>query len=312
MLRKRALRKILITTATVFILLVVYMIPNLSLNNEWSPNMEVEYVGEFDAGTVYLLDQNNLLVKANVLLKGNSTEEKIYSALSTLIINKGKNLPANFTGMLPEKTMVEKVELKDGIAVITFSNEFLKIREDLVEKALEAITYTLTSFEGISGVQLKVGENLVTSLQGKNVPEILTRDYGINKDYQLKNMDHISKVTIYYLTQEEDETYYVPVTKYVNDERDKIEIIIENLSSSYIYEPSLTSLLKSDVKLISYEVEEEFMTLNFNHNIFDSNNKVLEEVLYTISYSVFDTYDVSKVVFKGEDNTVIGEVEKKM
>lgn len=310
MLKKKALQKILVTTMSVFILLIVYMIPSISLKDEWTPEMKVEYVGEFDTGTVYLLDQNNLLVKANLLLKGNTIEEKMNSALNALIMNKEHNLPANFTGILPAKSSVEKIELKDGIAIITFSKEFLEIRTDLVEKALEAITYTLTSFEKISGVQLKVGDKFVTSIQNKKIPETLTRDFGINKDYQLTNMEDISKVTIYYLTEEGEDTYYVPVTKYVNDKRDKIEIIIDNLSSSYIYEPSLTSLLKSDVKLMSYEIEEELMTLHFSHNIFDGNNKVLEEVLYTISYSVFDTYDVTKVVFQGENQELIGEIVK--
>lgn len=310
MLKQKALQKILVTTMSVFILLIVYMIPSISLKEEWSPEMKVEYVGDFDTGIVYLLDQHNLLVKTNLLLKGNTIEEKINSAIHALILNKEQNLPANFTGVLPPNSRIEKIELKDGKAILTFSKEFLEIHSDLVEKALEAITYTLTSFEGINGVQLKVGNDIVTEIQGKKVPQVLTRDYGINKDYQLKNMEDITKVTVYYLTQEQEDKYYVPVTKYVNDKRDKIEIIIDNLSSSYIYEPSLTSLLKSDVKLMSYEIEEEFMTLNFNHNIFDGNHKVLEEVLYTISYSVFDTYDVEKVVFKGENQEIIGEITK--
>lgn len=38
--------------------------------------------------------------------------------------------------------------------------------------------------------------------------------------------------------------------------------------------------------------------LNFNDYLFDSDNKVLEEVIYSIAYSVFDNYDVSMVMFE--------------
>ena len=58
------------------------------------------------------------------------------------------------------------------------------------------------------------------------------------------------------------------------------------------------------------------MFLNFNQYLFDSNDKVLEEVLYSISYSVFDNYDVSMVMFEVNDNYVgqvsrTGEIEGK-
>ena len=39
------------------------------------------------------------------------------------------------------------------------------------------------------------------------------------------------------------------------------------------------------------------MTLNFNQSIF-TNNKLLEEVTYTIAESVCDTYKVKSVIFE--------------
>ena len=51
------------------------------------------------------------------------------------------------------------------------------------------------------------------------------------------------------------------------------------------------------------------MFLNFNDYLFDGNDKVLEEVLYSIAYSVFDNYDVSMVSFlvNGE---IISHIDK--
>ena len=95
-------------------------------------------------------------------------------------------------------------------------------------------------------------------------------------------------------------TFYINFLnpKYVNDDRDKILVIIDELTSSYIYEDNLMSFLNNKVKLLEHSIENDVFFLNFNEYLFDSNDIVLEEVLYCISYSVFDNYDVSMVMFQ--------------
>ena len=59
MLRKKALRKIFITTLSAFILLVVYSIPNMTKNdNAIRTNLEVEYITGIGTNNIYLLDKN--------------------------------------------------------------------------------------------------------------------------------------------------------------------------------------------------------------------------------------------------------------
>ena len=76
----------------------------------------------------------------------------------------------------------------------------------------------------------------------------------------------------------------------------KIKIIINELTASYIYEPNLMSFLNSNTKLLDYKEAENVMTINFNNAIFDGDNKILEEVTYTLAYSVFANYDVAQVM----------------
>ena len=85
--------------------------------------------------------------------------------------------------------------------------------------------------------------------------------------------------------------------KYINDDREKVKIIIEELKSSYLSEVNLMSFLNSNVNLIDYNVENDIFFLNFDDYLFDNNDKILEEVMYTISYSIFDNYDVNMVMF---------------
>ena len=67
------------------------------------------------------------------------------------------------------------------------------------------------------------------------------------------------------------------------------------------------SFLNNNVELIDYKEENDILFLNFNEYLYDSEDKILEEVIYSISYSVFDNYNVSMVMFEvnGEEVSYI-------
>ena len=104
----------------------------------------------------------------------------------------------------------------------------------------------------------------------------------------------------------------MPVTKYVNDQREKVKIIIDELSSSQVYDSNLMSYLDSNVKLEAATVEDDVLHLNFNQNIMSSldDEPILEEVIYTIALSIQDNYDVSQVSFEVENQEIYKTVLK--
>jgi len=113
-------------------------------------------------------------------------------------------------------------------------------------------------------------------------------------------MQDISSYTVYYVSEFNDNKYYVSITKYVNGKnQDKIKLIIDELSASPIYETNLMSYLNSNVSLIDYVMEGERLKLNFNDSILNNgtSDRILEEVVYTISLSIQDNYDVKEVSF---------------
>jgi spore germination protein GerM len=67
------------------------------------------------------------------------------------------------------------------------------------------------------------------------------------------------------------------------------------------------SFLNNKVELIDYREDNDILFLNFNEYLYDSEDKILEEVIYSLSYSVFDNYDVSMVMFEvnGEEVSYI-------
>lgn len=311
MLCKKALRKILITTFTLFTLFVIYIIPEkLNGRNYLDVDMDVEYVVSLGTNEIYLLGPNNYLVKTNVLLESETVEGKIKGIIDYLTIKKSEKLPVGLSGIIPENTKLNQVSVTNHIAILDFSEELFQGMESLEERIVEGIVYSILNLEELNGVTLKINGTLVQELPASKIkiPEIIDKSFGINKVYDIDNRNGIQKVTLYYIDQIDNENYYVPVTRYMNDDREKINIIIESLASDYIYESNLMSFLNQDTELIDYQIEDELMLLNFNHSIF-SQDKVLEEVSYSIAYSVFDNYDVNTVLLEVE-GIEVGKIEK--
>lgn len=308
MLKQKALRKILITSITIVILLMIYLMPtnNKSSINTLNIDKKIEYIDK-KVGYIYLLNDNDLLVKVNVLMNdSDSLNEKVIDILNNLLNNDAT--AKELRRVIPNKTKILNTEIDDDYLSVSFSKDILNIDEKYQEKLIESIAYSIFEIGEIKKISIYVEEENINKYFSF-VPEIITRDFGINKKYDIKSFRDIQKVVVYYIDEIDNNKYFVPVTSYINDDEEKIKIIIESLSSSYIYEPNLISLLNNNTELINYEINDDIMLLNFNNSIFISDGNILEEVIYTISSSVFDSYDVNKVVFNVENKT-ISEISK--
>lgn len=313
MLRTKAIRKIFLTTLTVFILLTVFTITNYNNDNDnvLRTNLEIEDIAGLKTNVIYLLNDEGLLVQDRVLLDGSSVEEKIEKLLINLIEGSTCSFADGLSKVIPKGTIIKNVMVGNKHVTIDFSKELLNVSEDKEKSMITAIVYSVMELDDFLGVSILVeGDNLEEYPNSKEkINKILDKRIGINKNYDITSLNNINRVVIYYLENINDDLYYVPVTKYVNDDREKINIIIEELASSYIYESNLMSFLNSNVSLLEYEEKENIMSLNFNDYLFDGNDKVLEEVLYSIAYSVFDNYDVSMVSFE-VNGEIIDHIDK--
>lgn len=299
MLRTKALRKIFLTTLTLFVLLTVFTITNSKTENVLKTNLEIEDIAGFKTDVIYLLNDKGLLVKTKILLEGNTDEEKINKLLLNLTEGSSNSFPEGLKKLIPKGTVVNNVMVGNNLVTVDFSRELLKVSSDMEKPMVTAIVYSIMELGNYEGVSIlvdgKVLDKYPNSLE--DIPSVINKSIGINKNFSITSYNNINKVVIYYLENIDNNLYYVPVTKYVNDERDKIKIIVEELASSYIYESNLMSFLNSNVRLLDYKEDNDIMYLNFNDYLFDGNDKILEEVLYSLAYSVFDNYNVSMVSF---------------
>lgn len=317
MLKQKLIRKIIVASCALFALLLLYLVPDN--NNKLQINEKLEYnKPDITTSSIYLLDDYNYLGKTKVVINSNNAEDKIKELLNVLI-NGGalqNRIPNGFKAIIPTDTKVLSVAVDGDVAKVDFSKDLLDIDSSLEEKLVSAIVYTVTSVENINKVIIYVEGNILTKLPktGIILPSTLDRNFGINKVYDFTKTDDITNVTVYYLKSNNDEFYYVPVTKYLNDSRDKIKIIIDELTSYNTYNTNLTSYLNSNTELLAIEEQPNILELTFNSYIFEdvSNKDILEEVIYTIALSVKDNYDVDEVVIKNEEDNILTTVLKEI
>ena len=301
MIKRFSMKKISKYTILLLVVFLFYLFPTkekYDLDKEVSKEVNINY------HDIYLIDKNNYVAKTNIQVSSLKKDLLIDELIEAMKID-GKyqdKIPNGFCALLPSDTKLLGKEINNDVVTLNFNSNILDVKSENEEKIIESLIYSITSIDGIDKIIFKIdGENL------KKLPKTgiildteLTRDYGINKTYDIDSIKGINKVTIYYTNKNNNsDVYYVPVTKYVNNDEEKIKIIIDELASKFSFESNLMSYLNYNTKLLDYNLNENEIDLNFNEYLFDSteNKKVLEEVIYSISYSVMDNYNVDKVNF---------------
>lgn len=308
MLRQSATRRIMVATIAIVIVGILYLFPSQDKN---MANIKVS-VGyqEGVKRVIYVLNKDNYVVRTNMVGKSEETIDKIRELIQGLTIDSGKSdcLPQNFKGIIPKNTKILSVDLSDKLLKINFSKEFLNVEKEMEEKLIEALVYTLTELEEVDDIMIFVENDKLFMLPQSKIklPSTLNREFGINKVYDISNIKNLAKTTIYYVGKEEDLIYYIPVTKFDNNQNNKVEIIIKELKSSPLYEMNLISYLASAVELQNYEILENQVELSFNNKIFSDleEKNILEEVKYSIFLSLRDSLNIKEVIFKVDDEMI--------
>lgn len=315
MLKRIYIKKIIICFIALFAIFLIYLVPNEKETLNYIE--EIEYVNkEIKTSTIFLLDSNNFLAQTKIITEEDDIKKKSLELINALIIdsNMQDKIPSGFKAIIPSGTNILDLTYDKGVVKINFDDSLMNTNINNERRIIEAIVYTLTSIDEIEYVIIYINGNILTKLPNSKItlPSTLDRSIGINKEYNISSFKDMTETTIYYISKFNDNTYYVPVTKVTNDSRSKIEIIIDELSSSNVYKSNLMSYLNSNTEIISVIEENDELTINFNSAIYnDINTKdILEEVIYTISMSIYDNYDVKNVIFNVEDEEIYKNIVK--
>lgn len=300
MLKLKILKNIGIILSVILVIQILFLFPK-----------KEEYITTINTNEsdIYLFDNNNYVSRVNIQVKSNNTYDLINEKIALMTKNNtlSYKLRSGFTAPIPENTRLLEYHLKDGILVLNFSKELLDIDDNLEEKMIEAIIYSMTSIKDVNGITIKVNNKVLEKIEYSNkiLPEILDRSFKINKEFDSNSINDLKEVTIYYPASIDDFLYYIPITKITDDKNEKIEIIINELKSSTTYNTNFVEFINEETKLINYEFIDKSLILNFTDSIFtDINSKTIkEEITYAINSSIKDTYtNIDNVLYYVDDD----------
>ncbi|MFJ5965519.1 GerMN domain-containing protein [Bacillus sp. NPDC093026] len=255
---------------------------------------------------LYLIDKDGYVVSQSIPLPKNKGSAK--QTLEYLVEGGPISdlLPNGFRAVLPADTSVS-VDIKDGTAIVDFSNEFKNYKKEDEQRILQSVTWTLTQFDSIAKVKLKMNGHELKEMpvNGTPISEDLSREDGINIQHEaVADMTATKPVTVYYLSESDDQTYYVPVTtRSPKKDEDPITAAIDELVSGPSKTSNLLTDFNQDVKLVTPpKVKDGHVTLDFNESIFgsaDEKKKVIsQKVLNSIVLTLTEMPDVKSVSVK--------------
>lgn len=264
---------------------------------------------------LYLFDKNGYVVPQTFSLP--KTESVAKQALEYLVEGGPVTdmLPNGFTAVLPAETEVS-VDITDNTAVVDFSNEFKNYKPEDELKILEAVTWTVTQFDSVENVKLKLNGHELTEMPvaGTPIGKTVSRANGINLDTtDVVDITNTKAATVYYVSGEEGSYYYVPVTRRV--EENNVEGVVAELVKGPSYSSTLINDFSPDVELLEEpKIEEGKVTLNFNESIYGSfEEKIISEHvlnMLVLSLTEQDGIESVEVMVDGEAELVKENGEK--
>jgi germination protein M len=250
---------------------------------------------------LYLIDKNGYVVPQTLELP--KSEGVAKQALEYLVENGPvtEQLPNGFRAVLPADTQLS-VNIKEGVATVNFSPEFKKYQKEDELKILQSITWTLTQFDSVETVILKINGEELTEMpvNGTPIQDGLSRATGINLDVSdVTDISDTNSLTVYYIGGETDNYYYVPVTKRISEnEMNQSAAVVEELVKGPSSTSNLLSVFMPDVALIEEpKLADGKLTLNFNENILGSfeEKKVSKNVLDSLVLSLTEQTGINSV-----------------
>lgn len=292
MLKRKAFNRIFFTTAIFFVVFSIYSLKHIDSSSSYiNDNKDVSNE------IIYTLNKDNYISSTAVYVSKMLTlEDRIREKLEIMTKENDKNslLPSYFKPILPQNTKVLDVVVEDSLVKVYFSKELINITEEQSEKMIEAIVYTIVD-ENILGIEIYVDNSMLKYVphSKRSLPTVLTKDIGINKSYDFYYSEDIAKVFMVYYSSDDSNYYEVPVTRYLNDDREKIEVIFDEFNKMS-FDEELISLLEG-VKINSYEIFKDDIVLDINKDLSDREENL-------ICKTIFSNYDVDniKILINGE------------
>ena len=137
------LKKIFVTSSIMVMILLIYLMPGVIELDNNDIATSVEYV-DLTTNTVYLLDNDDLLVEANVsIVDDGNVINKIKSLIKHLSEASSEIIPNGLNFVMPKDIHLLDVSLDKKIVKLNFSKEFNDLSDKRLIRLVEAISFTV-------------------------------------------------------------------------------------------------------------------------------------------------------------------------
>ena len=199
-------------------------------------------------------------------------------------------LPEGFSAILPQGTEVKGIDIRNGLAIVDFSESFTDYNPQDERKILEAVVWTLTGFPSIDRVQLWVEGKPLKEMpvDGTPVEPYLTRAMGINLEMEPGlNPALASPVTLYFKNVSGDGYgYFVPVTRLIRHSESMTEALVRELVKGPSAYSPLHGVLDPETKVHDVVMTDRTVAVNLGGNVPVINGKVSGDALQALVLSV--------------------------
>lgn len=259
-------------------------------DNDTGDNSDGDNVDSWDL-IFYSVDKDtDLLVPVSVsypkregIAKAVTEELVLGSPLSTRIAEFGLEMP------LPQRTKVLGISIRDNVARVDFSEDFLDHKDKIHEQlSVTALVYTLTQFPTIDSVQIIVnGQEIQSLLYDTYIKLPLDKDIGINTVVNDGvNLKDSVRILTYYPIKRGNNTIFLPRTKVVNKPQDLLKTAVEE----YLKGPNsalISNPIPRGVNVIRVAQEDEIAVVNLSSEFteYTSNNEkgIIDSLLLTVT-----------------------------
>ncbi|MFC4022616.1 GerMN domain-containing protein [Oceanobacillus longus] len=274
-------------------------------------NEEEQLVSETVPRELFLIDSNGMVASQTLELPTPDSNEVATQVMEYLV--KGGPvtpiLPNGFQAVLPEGTEILGLNLQeDGTMIVDVSEDFKNYEATEELKILEAMTHTLTQFENVNKIKLRINGHQLNEMpvNGAPITDGYSRVNGINiVDTDTLDFMDSKPVTMYYPAEHDENRYYVPVTQYIESDGNSefssiIKALIEgpgfNTNVVHVFNPE--TILAAEPKL-----NDGVLDIVFNEGILqDSDQSIIsDEVMETIVRTLTEQRNVEAVNVKVEN-----------
>ena len=236
---------------------------------------------------VYALHDSGYMIKTYVE-KGEELDS--VQAVFDILTTKSNQLPLQTTSLISPMTVLNDYTLEDGILTLDLSEDFLNYDMSQEQQVVETLVWSFTALEGVDRVKFEIEGQPVSNLKGTLAVERgLTREMGINLELDTRQLDDTQLVTLYFMTDDSENSLLVPVSRLISNTVDPVTYAINSLIQGSVGGEYISVFDNQTTLMTEPVVEDGVMNLNFSSDLYYDQDEtmvsslMLEQLVLTLT-----------------------------